>query len=323
MGALAAGLGRDLLAIEMPDAAEPAHQRLIGPWCTLTGAMPVLSYELGPGETIDVPSLPGYVGPVGLCLGDEGGVSARAADAVLSLSLPTPDHALRQRYWAEMMDGREAIRDNDYRGIEIEVDEIFVSDGSKQDSGNIQEIFGADCKVLVTDPSYPVYVDTNVMAGRSGDADEAGNYAGIHYLPATEENGFVPGPPTEVADLVYLCSPNNPTGSVASRDNLSEWVAYAKQHRAVIPKAVSLGEDRAFAVERLDDVPVAFPARDPLRDDGTHVDRTFLTEVVFLDDRAIETDEQPVRRLRDLQDVSRFQEHVHQAAFGFARRRLV
>ena len=131
---------------------------------------------------------------------------------------------------------REAIAQHDFasRGVTLELDEIFVSDGSKQDSGNIQEIFGSDCKVLVTDPSYPVYVDTNVMAGRSGEADAAGNYSGIRYLAATEENGFAPGPPDDATDLVYLCSPNNPTGSVASRENLSEWVAYARRNRAVI-----------------------------------------------------------------------------------------
>ena len=101
------------------------------------------------------------------------------------------------------------------RGVDLDADEIFVSDGSKQDSANIQEIFGRDCSVLVTDPSYPVYVDTNVMAGRSGDCDERGMYAGIHYLAATEENGFAPGPPSVRCDLAYLCSPNNPTGAVA------------------------------------------------------------------------------------------------------------
>jgi LL-diaminopimelate aminotransferase len=131
---------------------------------------------------------------------------------------------------------REAIAQHDFasRGVTLALDEIFVSDGSKQDSGNIQEIFGSDCKVLVTDPAYPVYVDTNVMAGRTGEADAAGNYAGIHYLAATEANGFTPGPPKQAADLVYLCSPNNPTGAVASRENLTEWVAWARRHRAVI-----------------------------------------------------------------------------------------
>jgi LL-diaminopimelate aminotransferase len=130
----------------------------------------------------------------------------------------------------------DAIREHDYasRGVQLEASEIFVSDGSKQDSGNIQEIFGLDCSLSVTDPSYPVYVDTNVMAGRTGEADEQGRYAGITYLPATEENGFCPGPPDERVDLAYLCSPNNPTGAVASRENLAEWVAWAKANDTVL-----------------------------------------------------------------------------------------
>ncbi len=130
----------------------------------------------------------------------------------------------------------DAIREHDYlaRGVEIDSEEIFLSDGSKQDSGNIQEIFGVDCRIAVSDPVYPVYVDTNVMAGRTGDADDAGRYAGILYLPATEENGFVPDPPEERVDLVYLCSPNNPTGSVMSRESLERWVAWARQCDAVL-----------------------------------------------------------------------------------------
>ncbi len=130
----------------------------------------------------------------------------------------------------------DAIVENDYRslGVEIDASEVFVSDGSKQDSANIQEIFGLECKLAVTDPSYPVYVDTNVMAGRTGNPDERGMYAGILYLSATEENGFTPGPPDERADLAYLCSPNNPTGAVASRENLTQWVAWARANEAVI-----------------------------------------------------------------------------------------
>jgi LL-diaminopimelate aminotransferase len=130
----------------------------------------------------------------------------------------------------------EAILQSDFaaRGVELSPDEIFVSDGSKQDSGNIQEIFGRECSVLVTDPSYPVYVDTNVMAGRSGEADEHGTYAGIRYLPANEENGFAPEPPSDAADLAYLCSPNNPTGAVASRENLTQWVAWARENQSVL-----------------------------------------------------------------------------------------
>jgi len=131
---------------------------------------------------------------------------------------------------------RDAIVEHDYRarGVEIAADEIFVSDGSKQDSGNIQEIFGADSRIAVTDPVYPVYVDTNVMAGRTGPSGSDGRYAGIVYLPGNEANGFMPGPPPERVDLVYLCSPNNPTGAVATRANLEAWVAWARRSDAVI-----------------------------------------------------------------------------------------
>ena len=130
----------------------------------------------------------------------------------------------------------DAIREDDYarRGIAIARDEIFVSDGSKQDSGNIQEIFGAECRVAVTDPVYPVYVDTNVMAGRSGAADREGRYAGLLYLPATEANGFVPDPPAERVDIAYLCTPNNPTGAAATRAQLERWVAWARSTDAVL-----------------------------------------------------------------------------------------
>jgi len=130
----------------------------------------------------------------------------------------------------------EAIREHDYRarGLEVELDEIFVSDGSKQDSGNIQEIFGNDCTLCITDPSYPVYVDTNVMAGRTGEADDTGRFQGILYLPATEDNSFAPAPPHERVDLAYLCSPNNPTGAVASRQNLAQWVQWARDNDTIL-----------------------------------------------------------------------------------------
>ncbi len=130
----------------------------------------------------------------------------------------------------------DAVREHDYaaRGVAIEPDEVFVSDGSKQDSGNIQEIFSTDCSLAVTDPVYPVYVDTNVMAGRTGSVDADGRYAGITYLEATEANGFSPEPPDERVDLVYLCSPNNPTGTVATREQLARWVAWAREHDAVL-----------------------------------------------------------------------------------------
>jgi len=131
---------------------------------------------------------------------------------------------------------REAIARHDYqaRGAQVEPDEVFVSDGSKCDSGNILDIFGTQNRVAVIDPVYPVYVDTNVMAGRTGPADEQGRYAGLLYIPVTAENNFVPQVPAEPVDLLYLCSPNNPTGMAASRDQLERWVAYAQEHHAVI-----------------------------------------------------------------------------------------
>jgi len=130
----------------------------------------------------------------------------------------------------------EAIRQHDFaaRGIEAALDEIFVSDGAKQDSGNIQEIFGSDCRIAVSDPVYPVYVDSNVMAGRTGAIDASGRFSGVTYLPCSEANGFAPEPPSEHADLVYLCSPNNPTGAVMSRALLERWVHWARANDAVI-----------------------------------------------------------------------------------------
>jgi LL-diaminopimelate aminotransferase len=131
---------------------------------------------------------------------------------------------------------REAIADHDFRsrGADVSADEIFVSDGSKCDSGNILDIFGLANKVAVLDPVYPVYVDTNVMAGRTGPADERGRFAGLVYLPATAENNFQPNLPGERVDLIYLCYPNNPTGTVATRDVLQRWVNYARSNDAII-----------------------------------------------------------------------------------------
>ncbi|NLH43644.1 MAG: LL-diaminopimelate aminotransferase [Planctomycetes bacterium] len=131
---------------------------------------------------------------------------------------------------------RKAIVENDFglRGVSIDLDEVFVSDGAKPDTGNMQEIFGVDNVVAVADPVYPVYVDTNVMAGRTGPAGEEGQYAGIVYMPATAENGFVPEPPDKAVDMVYLCFPNNPTGSVATKAQLAKWVEYARKNKAVI-----------------------------------------------------------------------------------------
>ncbi len=131
---------------------------------------------------------------------------------------------------------RDAIVEHDFkaRGCAVSPDEVFVSDGSKCDSGNIQEIFAAGARIAVPDPVYPVYVDTNVMAGRTGAAGEDGKYAGVTYLPCTEKNGFRPAPPSEPVDVVYLCSPNNPTGAAATKQDLERWVSWAKQADAVL-----------------------------------------------------------------------------------------
>jgi LL-diaminopimelate aminotransferase len=120
------------------------------------------------------------------------------------------------------------------QGAQVAPDEIFVSDGAKCDTANMQEIFSLDSVVAVTDPVYPVYVDTNVMAGRTGPADSEGRYQRLVYLPTTAANDFDPPLPEGRADLVYLCSPNNPTGAVMSRASLARWVAWAKQHEAII-----------------------------------------------------------------------------------------
>ena len=119
------------------------------------------------------------------------------------------------------------------QGAEVATDEVFVSDGSKCDSGNMQEIFAVDNIVAVTDPVYPVYVDTNVMAGRTGPYED-GRYGKLVYLPCTAENGFDPALPDRKVDLIYLCSPNNPTGAVIPRASLARWIEYAKQNEAVI-----------------------------------------------------------------------------------------
>lgn len=129
---------------------------------------------------------------------------------------------------------RQAIVKNQYAGLGISADEVFISDGSKCDSGNILDIFGKGNVIAITDPVYPVYVDTNVMAGNTGDADANGAYAGLLYLPCNAENGFVADVPQEKADLIYLCFPNNPTGAVATRAQLEAWVAYAKANDAII-----------------------------------------------------------------------------------------
>lgn len=132
---------------------------------------------------------------------------------------------------------RETMAREDFqtRGCDISPEEIFISDGAKCDCANIQEIFGTENRIAVCDPVYPVYVDSNVMAGRTGKFDPAtGKYAGVIYMPCTGENGFVPDLPEEVPDLIYLCFPNNPTGAVMTKEQLQKWVDYANEHQALI-----------------------------------------------------------------------------------------
>jgi LL-diaminopimelate aminotransferase len=131
---------------------------------------------------------------------------------------------------------RETIVINDFKakGIDIEADEIFVSDGAKSDTGNIGDIFSVNNRVAITDPSYPVYVDTNAMGGRAGEPNEKNEWSNLIYLPCHAENNFVPSLPTEKADLIYLCYPNNPTGTTLTKDQLSVWVKYAKENNSII-----------------------------------------------------------------------------------------
>ena len=131
---------------------------------------------------------------------------------------------------------REKIAAVDFqsRGCDIDASEIFVSDGAKCDTGNILDIFGKDNKIAVTDPVYPVYVDTNVMVGNTGEANDAGEYGGLVYIPITAENNFTAAIPSEKVDLIYLCFPNNPTGATASKAQLQAWVNYAKENNSII-----------------------------------------------------------------------------------------
>ncbi len=131
---------------------------------------------------------------------------------------------------------RAAIAKNDFRdrGLDVADDEIFVSDGSKCDCGSILDILGEKNKIAITDPVYPVYVDTNVMAGHTGPANEAGAYGKIIYLPCRPSNGFIPDPPKRHVDVIYLCSPNNPTGAAATRPQLEAWVKYALEHKSIL-----------------------------------------------------------------------------------------
>jgi LL-diaminopimelate aminotransferase len=172
-----------------------------------------------------------------------GDVTQPLAPAVIEAMHKAVDEMGRQETFRGYDDGgvgyeflRKAIIDNDFgaRGVHIDLDEVFVSDGTKSDTGNMQEIFGVKNVVAVADPVYPVYVDTNVMAGRTGPAGKEGQFAGIVYMPATAENDFVPRPPDRPVDMIYLCFPNNPTGAVATHEDLARWVEYARANKAVI-----------------------------------------------------------------------------------------
>jgi LL-diaminopimelate aminotransferase len=172
-----------------------------------------------------------------------GDVTQPLAQAVIEAMRGAVDEMGRKETFHGYDDGgigyaflREAISKNDYktRGVNIDIDEIFISDGAKSDTANIQELFGLDNIIAVADPVYPVYVDTNVMAGRTGPVAGQGMYLKIIYRPATADNGFVPEPSRERADLIYLCFPNNPTGAVATKEQLKEWVDYARENRSVI-----------------------------------------------------------------------------------------
>lgn len=131
---------------------------------------------------------------------------------------------------------RKAIVENDFlaRGIEISEDEVFVNDGAKSDTGNFQELLGKDVRIAVTDPIYPVYIDSNVMGGRTGELGADGHWSNVVYMPCCAENGFVPALPQEDVDVIYLCYPNNPTGTTLTREELQQWVDYALEHDALI-----------------------------------------------------------------------------------------
>jgi LL-diaminopimelate aminotransferase len=148
------------------------------------------------------------------------------------------DRATFQGYGPEQGYGwlREKIAAHDFqaRGCDVDASEIFISDGSKCDCGNILDIFGDDNSIAVTDPVYPVYVDTNVMAGHTGEVGEDGKYEGLVYLPISAENNFIAEIPSQKVDLIYLCFPNNPTGATASKEHLQAWVNYARQHGSII-----------------------------------------------------------------------------------------
>ena len=163
---------------------------------------------------------------------------AACRDAIIKATQEMGDRATFKGYGPEQgyLWLRDKIAEHDFqaRGCDINASEIFISDGSKCDCGNILDIFGDDNKIAVTDPVYPVYVDTNVMAGHTGDASEDGKYEGLVYLPISADNNFTAEIPSEKVDLIYLCFPNNPTGATATKEHLKAWVDYAKKHDSLI-----------------------------------------------------------------------------------------
>ncbi len=163
---------------------------------------------------------------------------AACRDAIIEATKEMGDRATFKGYGPEQgyLWLRDKIAQHDFksRGCDIDASEIFISDGSKCDCGNILDIFGDNNKIAVTDPVYPVYVDTNVMAGHTGDATADGKYEGLVYLPISADNDFTAQIPSEKVDLIYLCFPNNPTGATATKEHLKAWVDYAKQHGSLI-----------------------------------------------------------------------------------------
>ena len=189
------------------------------------------------GKGINVSAILSRLGVDNIALGFLAGFSGRQIEEMLNAESINNDFVYLKKGYTRINVKIKADEDYDInaQGPDIEADEIFVSDGAKSDSGNIQEIFGLDNKIAVCDPVYPVYVDTNVMAGRTGEYNkERGNFDNVIYMPCTASNGFLPEFPEEVPDLIYLCFPNNPTGGAITKPQLQEWVDYANKNGSVI-----------------------------------------------------------------------------------------
>jgi LL-diaminopimelate aminotransferase len=210
--------------------ANPDYLKLQGSYLFSTIAKKVAAYkEANPDKTV-----------ISLGIGDV--TQPLSPSIVKALHTAVDEMAVKETFRGYAPDLgydflRKAIAENDYRsrGCDIADDEIFVSDGAKSDSGNIQEIFAPDCIVAVCDPVYPVYVDSNVMAGRTGTYDKASEqWSDVVYMPCTAENDFVPDFPEKTPDIIYICSPNNPTGTAMKKADLQKWVDYANEHHSVI-----------------------------------------------------------------------------------------